>query len=208
MRSAPPGEAVEHRDDAGDRVPGRADRVDRLQRRAAGGDDVLDDEAALVGVEQRALDAALQPVLLGVLADEEGLDVGAAGQGGARGGIGAHRQPAHGGGLPFARQRGHQLGEGGEARGAQDGALGIDVVLRDLTAGEHDLSHDEGVAAQLVDQPLSSPHATRTLSGVLEGLLRTVSTVTGAIVLLSFALLVIVHGSGRSCLARHARGRS
>ena len=43
---------------------------------------------------------------------------------------------------------------------------------------------------------------------MLEGLLRTVSIVTGAIVLLGFALFVIVDGVGRSVLARHARGPS
>ena len=47
------------------------------------------------------------------------------------------------------------------------------------------------MAAQLVDQPLAGLHAARTLSGVLEGLLRTVSVVAGAIVLLSFALFAI-----------------
>ena len=86
---------------------------------------------------------------------------------------------------------GHQLGQGREAGGPQDRPLGVDVVLRDLAAGEDDLSQDEGVAAQLVDQPLPCLHAARTLSSVLEGLLRTVSVVAGAIVLLSFALFAI-----------------
>ena len=76
-----------------------------------------------------------------------------------RRGVGAHRQAADGGGPPLARARGDELGQGGEAGGAQDRALGVDVVLRDLAAGEHDLAHDEGVAAQLVDQPLSGLHA-------------------------------------------------
>ena len=172
-------------------MAGLAHRLDGLQRRAAGGDDVLDDQAAVAGIEQRALDAALQAVLLGLLADEEGLDVGAAGQRGARRGVGAHGQAADGGGPPLARALGDELGQGGEAGGPQDRALGVDVVLRDLAAGEDDLSHDEGVAAQLVDQPLPGLHAARTLSGVLEGLLRTVAVVAGAIVLLSFALFAI-----------------
>ena len=64
-------------------MAGLADRLDRLQGRAAGGDDVLDDQAAVLGIEERALDAPLQAVVLGLLADEEGLDVRPAGQGGA-----------------------------------------------------------------------------------------------------------------------------
>ena len=113
--------------------PGLADRLDRLQRRAAGGDDVLDDQAAVVGVEERALDAPLQAVLLGLLAHEEGLDVGAAGQRGARG---RRRRPSSG---RRPRSRSHSRAraatssaERGEAGGPQDRALGVDVVLRDL----------------------------------------------------------------------------
>ena len=108
-----------------------------------------------------------------------------------RRGVGAHGQAADGGRAPLARAVGDELGQGGEAGGPQDRALGVDVVLRGLAAGEDDLAHDEGVAAQLVDQPLPRLHAARTLSGVLEGLLRTVAVVAGAIVLLSFALFAI-----------------
>ena len=130
MRSAPPARRSSTVGHPGDLVAGLADRVDGLQGRAAGGDDVLDDQAAVVGIEERALDAALQAVRLGLLADEEGLDVGAAGQGGARRGVGAHGQPADGGRPPLARAGGDQLGQGGEAGGAQDRPLGVDVVLR------------------------------------------------------------------------------
>ena len=73
-----------------------------------------------------------RPCCLGLLADEEGLDVGAAGQRGAGRGVGAHRQPAHGGRAPLARARGDELGQGGEAGGPQDRPLGVDVVLRGL----------------------------------------------------------------------------
>ena len=76
-------------------------------RRAAGRDDVLDDQAALAGLQRRPLDAALQPVRLGLLAHEERLDVGAAGERGARGRVGAHRQPADRGRVP-ARARGRR----------------------------------------------------------------------------------------------------
>src|SRR5689334_23909211 len=70
-------ETVEDRGDAHDLVAGVAHGLDRLQRRAARRDDVLDDQAAIAGLEQRALDAALKAVLLALLAHEERLDVGA-----------------------------------------------------------------------------------------------------------------------------------
>ena len=124
------GEPVEHRDDAADVVPLGAHGLDRLDRRAAGGDDVLHDQAALARLERRALDPALEAVRLGVLAHEERLHVRAAGERGAGRRVGAHRQPADRGGLPLARVARRQLGQRGEARRAQDGALGVDVVLR------------------------------------------------------------------------------
>ena len=57
------------------------------------------------GLERRTLDAALQAVLLGLLAHEEGLDVGAAGQRGAGGRVGAHRQAADRGRRRHSRAR-------------------------------------------------------------------------------------------------------
>ena len=56
------GEAVEHGDDAADRPALLPQRLDRGERRAAGRHDVLDDEAAVAVVEERALDAALEAV--------------------------------------------------------------------------------------------------------------------------------------------------
>src|SRR3712207_4286932 len=54
------GQAIEDRRDADDLVPRLAQRRDGLERGAAGGRDVLDDEAAVAGLEQRPLDAALE----------------------------------------------------------------------------------------------------------------------------------------------------
>ncbi len=102
---------------------------------AAGGRDVLDDHAAIRVIEERTLDAALQPVRLGVLAHEEGLRLAGAPRAGAsqRGAghrVRAHRQPAHGGGVPFGQLGGEQRPERREARGAQDRALCVHVVVR------------------------------------------------------------------------------
>src|SRR5215218_6616274 len=67
------GEPVEHRDDAADVVALGADGLDRLDRRAARGHDVLDDQAALALLERRTLDPALKAVRLRLLAHKERL---------------------------------------------------------------------------------------------------------------------------------------
>ncbi len=54
-------------------MAGILQRGDRGERRAARGDDVLDYDAAILRAQQRALDASLQAVGLGVLAHEEDL---------------------------------------------------------------------------------------------------------------------------------------
>ena len=123
------GEAVEHADHAADLVPGVVQRGDRRERRAAGRDDVLDDHAAVPGAQQRALDAALQPVRLGVLAHEEGLRAGAPGERGAGERVGAHRHAADRRAAPRGHLRREQHGERAEALRAQDRALGVDVVV-------------------------------------------------------------------------------
>src|SRR4051794_34098943 len=67
-RLARAGQAVEHRGDADDLVAGVPERLDRLDRRTAGGADVLDHQAAIRRIERRPLDLALQAVGLGLLA--------------------------------------------------------------------------------------------------------------------------------------------
>src|ERR687889_314563 len=69
-RLPPAREAVEHAEDAGDDEPLGANPLDRRDRRAAGRDDVLYDEAAFAGLERRTLDPPLEPVLLALLAHE------------------------------------------------------------------------------------------------------------------------------------------
>ena len=56
--------AVDDADDRRDVEPGLAERLDRLERRAAGGDDVLDEADALAGLED-ALDPVARAVVLG-----------------------------------------------------------------------------------------------------------------------------------------------
>src|SRR5436190_5907564 len=151
-RLARAGQAVEDGGDPDDLVPGVLERLDRLDRRAAGGADVLDDQAAIAGLQRRALDLPLQAVGLGLLADEERLHVGAAGERRAGDRVGAHGQAAHGGGAALARQRRDELGKRGEALGAQDRALGVDVIRRLRAAGQRHLADDQGVLAQRGDE--------------------------------------------------------
>ena len=85
-----------------------AQGLDRGDRRAARRDHILDHHAAILGAEDRTLDAPLQPVLLGLRAHEERLRPGPAGERRAGHGIGADRHPAHRGGVEPAGLLGHQ----------------------------------------------------------------------------------------------------
>jgi hypothetical protein len=78
-RLAPARQAVENRDDAADLMTLLAEGLDRRHGRATGADDILDDEATIVRLEQRTLDATAEAVLLDLLADEERLAIDAAG---------------------------------------------------------------------------------------------------------------------------------
>src|ERR1700733_9628924 len=66
-RGGPAGEAIADREHAAHVMALLAQRLERSDRGPAGGDDVLDQHAALVGVELRALDPARQAVALGLL---------------------------------------------------------------------------------------------------------------------------------------------
>jgi hypothetical protein len=127
-------------------------RIDRRERRAARRHDVLDDQAAIVVAQQWTLDAALQPVVLRLLADQERLRARAAGERGTRDRIRAHRQPAHRRRVPLGRVRRDERRERREPGGPQDRALGVDVVLRERTARERHLADHERVLAQLVNE--------------------------------------------------------
>ena len=154
------GEPVEDRDGPDDLEPLLAAPLDRLDGGAAGRDDVLDDQDTGSGVEQRALDPALEAVLLLLLADEEGEQVvaGRIGDGGARDRVGAHRHSSDGGGAQPRSLGGDELAERAEPRLAQDRALGVDVVGGGGAAGQRHLTDHECVLAQLRDQRLPRAH--------------------------------------------------
>ena len=88
---APPARRSSTLHRAGDLEPLLADPLQRTHGRAAGGDHVLDHQAALSGVELGSLDPALETVLLLVLANEERLHGRPRGEGGAGHRVGAHR---------------------------------------------------------------------------------------------------------------------
>ena len=94
-------------------------------------------------------------MLLDLLAHEERLRLGAARERRACDRVGAHRHPADRARPPVPGLRGDQLGERLKAVGAQDRALGVDQVLRGLSAGQHHLADHERVLSQLREQPLA-----------------------------------------------------
>jgi hypothetical protein len=97
-------------------------------------------------------------VRLGVLADEERLHVRPGREGRAGDRIGAHRQPADRRGAPRRRALGDELPQRREAGRAQDGALGVHVVLRRVPARQDDLAHHERVRPQLLDESVLGAH--------------------------------------------------
>ncbi len=140
---------------AGDLQTLLADAFDRLDRRAARRHRVLDHQAAraLFG---RALNPALQAVLLTLAADEEAHPV-LAGRGRQRRAGGRdrrRRRAADSSGADRGRGRGDQLSGGEEAGGAQQRSPRVDVVLRRRATGERHLADDQRVLAQLGEQGL------------------------------------------------------
>src|SRR4051794_28449577 len=72
--------------------------------------------------------------------------------------IRAHRHSADGCRPALRRLGGDQLSSGAVRGGAQQGALGIDVVLGLPPAGEGDLADHQRVLTQLPEQALPGPH--------------------------------------------------
>ena len=107
------------------------------------------------GVEQRPLDPALQPVLLALLAHEEGLDVRAAASAAQATGSAPIVMPPTAVAPARSASSRDQLAQRAEPGRQQDRPLGVDVVLRRRAARERDLADDQGVLAQLRDQRLS-----------------------------------------------------
>src|SRR4051794_38268967 len=151
-RLSPTGESVKHTYNPHDLASFVAQALQRVHGGATSRDDVLDHQAAVAVVERRAFDPALQAVLLAVLADEERLRVGAAGERSTRDRIGAHRRAADSRGTDALRLSADQLGQGVEAGRQQDRAFDVDVVLRGLATRQRHLPDHECVFAQRGDQ--------------------------------------------------------
>ena len=198
------GKAVEHADDSGDREALLTHAFESVNRRASGGHHVLHHQAALAGLERRALDPALQPVRLAVLAHEEGLDGSPRGQSRAGHGVGAHGRASHRRRAHSLRLRRHELAQGAKAGRKEDRALGVDVVLRGASAGERHLADHEGVLAQLGDESLvgiahpsehyvrGSPSAgLRPIDVAVGSVIRLAAVLTSIVVLLGFAYFAV-----------------
>ena len=138
------------------------------------------------GVEQRPFDAARQAVRLDLLAHEEDLHVGAAGERRAGDRVGAHRHPADRRRAPRARLLGDELAERREARRPQDRALGVDVVRRGRAAGQRHLADDQRVRSKLFGQSSRCAHRRAYLRAVLERPLRIVAIVLSLIIAAGF----------------------
>ena len=96
-----------------------------------------------------------RPCALASLRTKNAFACGAAGERGAGDRVGAHRHAADGRGAPLGHLRGEQRAERGEARRAQDRALGVDVVLGARAARERHLADHQRVLAQLLEQALA-----------------------------------------------------
>src|SRR5699024_6580060 len=142
------GVAVHNRRHADDVRPGFAGGSHGGEWGVAGGRGVLDDEHILAG-DILAFDAALHAVLLGFLANDEGIDplAGVHDRGGDR--VGAEGQPADVGVLPVAGQLAQELADELGGLRVQGGAAQVDVVVGLLAGGEGDFAVDDG---ELLDE--------------------------------------------------------
>jgi hypothetical protein len=129
--------------------------LDRAHGRPAAGHRVLDHEAAVAGLD-RALDPALQAVLLALGADEERSQAPAR----RHGNCSAGRRNRRGGRAPDGARlqlhggRRQQLARGEESLRAQQRPARIDVVLRDRAAGQRHLADHQRVLAQVGEEQL------------------------------------------------------
>ena len=151
-RLAAAGQAVEHADDADDLEALLAAALDRLDRGAARGDDVLDDQARVPGSSsgpstQRWRPCSLSPCGRRRRSGRRPAAIAAQAIGSAP----IVRPPTAV--APRSRLVGDELGERPEAGRAEDRPLGVDVVGGRLAAGQRHLADHERVLAQLGDQP-------------------------------------------------------
>ena len=140
-------------------------RVDRRDRRAPRRDNILHHHTAVLGTEIRPLDAPLKAVRLGLLAHDERLLARPRSERGAGERVRAHGHAAHRGAAPRGHLCGEQRADRGEARGAEDRALDVHVVLRARAARQRHLADLQGMLAQLHHQPLSRQRQVTTTFG-------------------------------------------
>lgn len=129
--------------------------LDGLDRRAAGGDDVLDDHHRAAAIEpRRRLEPLAGAVALGLLAHDEGVQrarrlvAGDRDRGGDR--IGAQRQATDGAGgrRQVVDDPAEQPPDPEAALGVEADRLAVDVEVGALPRREDDLALGEGVGAQ------------------------------------------------------------
>jgi hypothetical protein len=94
-------------------------------------------------------------VLLALLADEEGLHVGARGERRAGHRVGPHGEAADGRRAQLRGLGRHELAERTESGREQDRPLGVHVVLGGSAARERHLADHERVLAELRDEPFA-----------------------------------------------------
>ena len=127
--------AVDHRDHAGDDDAERRDPVERQRGRAAGADDVVDQQHAGAGLQPGALDPLLASALLLFLAHGE---PGLAGdhRDAVRQRVGTHGEPADRVELDavVGRELGDRAADDRQPLAGVDGVLAVDVVVAELTA--------------------------------------------------------------------------
>src|SRR5438105_1026607 len=131
---------------------GGDDSVSSGQKRAAGGERVVDQEDAGTGPERGSLDGAPGSVRLDLFAHDErgdGTLCGAAQRGDARGdGVRAEREPADGfdgeAAAPLQREARDQV----QPAAVQRHLLAVDVVVAAAPAGEHEVTELHGAAGK------------------------------------------------------------
>ena len=150
----PPVGAQNERAQKGPAVPLGKARAERLLERVFAS---AQGEVALGGEEEGDRRPEQSPAFFVASADEEreqAVPLGSADRG-ARDRVGAHRQPADGGGAALLRLGGDQQPDGAHRRRAKQGSLRVHVVLGHLAGGERHLADHERVLAQLGEQQLA-----------------------------------------------------
>jgi hypothetical protein len=147
--------AIDHRQCLDDLHARSGERVDRCEQRATGGDDVVDDQHTLAGVQLRPLDERAGAVILGLLAHDERAQrlLATAQRRHPRGdGIGAERQPADGLDVELAATRQHEQGHQVQAATLERHQLAVEVHVAAPAAAEHEIAEHKGAIREEIVQ--------------------------------------------------------